>query len=366
MRAPSASLWKLILLASIIWMVAGIFMTSDAFQGGKIGNDMADGIQSLADSANVGMPAEYPLPIVFLVTGLPLALVSLLMLRRRKESPPNSETSADSPNLRRQTIIVIVLAIIVALLIWNIQDVERALRQSGVAGAEAVDDLTISVISYPVRLFVTFVHEAGHALAALLSGGQVQGFTVSPDGSGYAVTRAGNPALVIPAGYLGAALFGSLLFFLTNRMPHWTRGLSFLLGLAIVILTLSYARPDQYGNMTALIIGIGFGVAMIALGWQAPRVVNVFLLTTLAILTGLNALFDLWYIVRNPNAGGDGILNDAAAFSSEVTPLLPPAIVAFMWALIAVAMLAFAMYFGLIKQVKGELAEVVNGKAETD
>ncbi len=364
MRTLSKSLWVLILLASVLWMIGGAFLTSDAYRGGEVGSEVAAGIASLASDANVSVPASVPPPLLFVLTGLPLAGISLLLLRRNRNSAAASAAQASSPNLRRQTIIVTVLALIVALLIWNIQDVERALRRSGLPGVDVVDDLTMSVVGYPVRLFVTFVHEAGHSLAALLSGGQVLGFTVSPDGSGLAATQGGNPALVIPAGYLGAALFGSSLFFLTNRIPEWTRGLAFLLGLAIVVLTLSYARPDAAGHATALVIGIGFGIAMIALGLQAPRIVNVFLLNTLAILTGLNAVFDLWYVVRNPGAGDEGIVNDAAAFSQEVTPLLPTAVIAFMWAAIAVAMCAFAVYVGLIKQVTGELAEAVNGKAK--
>ncbi|MCY3780602.1 MAG: M50 family metallopeptidase [Chloroflexi bacterium] len=356
----------MILLASIVWMVGGIFITSGAFEDGQIGGDVADGIQSLASGLSVGIPADFPLPLLFLVTGLPLALVSLLFLRRRKGSPAKSESESAAPNLRRQTIVVTVLALIVALLIWNIQDVERVLRQSGVEGVEAVDDLTMSVIGYPVRLFVTFVHEAGHSLAALLTGGRVSGFEVDLNGSGRANVSGGSIALIAPAGYLGAALFGSLLFFLTNRIPKWTRGLSFLVGLAIIALTLAYAMPSGERDATALIIGIGFGVGLIALGWFAPRIVNVFVLNTLAILTGLNAVFDVWHLVLNPGAGTESAVNDAVRFSSDVTPLLPPAVVAFMWAVIAVAMLAFAMYFGLIKQVRGELAEVVNGKTESD
>lgn len=362
LRTFSRSVWPLVLLFSVVWMVGGSFFTSDAFNSGSLGVEVANGIQSLASDANIEVQAEVPLPLVFVLSGLPFALISLLFLwRRRSTTAAVSEADAVAFNVRRQTIIVTVLALIFALVIWNIRGIESTLRQSGINAVDPVDDLTMTFISYPVRLFVTFVHEAGHSLAALLSGGQVKGFTVSPDGSGYAEIASGNPALVIPAGYLGAALFGSLLFYLTNRVPKWTRALSFLLGLSIIVLTLSFAMPDQAGNATALIIGIGFGVAMITLGWQAPRVVNVFLLNTLAILTGLNAVFDLWSLVRNPTAGNEIAVNDAAAFSREITPLLPPALVAFMWAAIAVAMLALAMYFGLIRQ----LSEELNGAAKS-
>src|SRR5688500_2425405 len=37
---------------------------------------------------------------------------------------------------------------------------------------------------YPIRLFVTFIHESSHALVAILTGGSVQSLTISMDGSG--------------------------------------------------------------------------------------------------------------------------------------------------------------------------------------
>ena len=37
---------------------------------------------------------------------------------------------------------------------------------------------------YPIRLFVTFIHESSHALIAVLTGGSVQSLTIASDGSG--------------------------------------------------------------------------------------------------------------------------------------------------------------------------------------
>ena len=361
MATLTRSIWHLLLAASLLWMVGGAFITSDAYEGGSVGSDVATGIQSLASGANIDISAPISSPLAFVLTGLPLALLSLFFILRNRRKNASRSRNDGKPNLRRQTIMVTILALIFALALWNIGDIERGLRQAGVPLADQVDDISVSVIGYPVRLFVTFVHEAGHTLAALLTGGQVQGFEVMPDGSGMASVAGGSVALIAPAGYLGAALLGSLLFFLTNRIPRWTRGLSFVMGLAIVILTLAFALPGDGRSATALIVGIGFGVGLMAMGWFAPRIVNVFALNTLAILTGLNAVFDLWAIITNPAAGSELALNDAARFSQEITPLLSPAVVASLWAAIAVGMLLVAMYFGLIKQVSGELRDAVNG-----
>lgn len=358
MRTQLKAFWGLLLLVSIVWMAAGTFVTSDAFENGAIGEDIAEGVESLASGVEIDLPQGYPLPLLFLVSGLPVAALSLFFFWRSGRHVTASANGASAVNIRRQTIAVTALALIVALLIWNMNEVDNALRQAGQQSA----GLNLTAVTYPIRLFVTYVHEAGHSLAALLTGGQVQGFTVSPDGSGYAVTAGGNPALILPAGYLGAALFGSLLFFLTNRIPRWTRGLSLLIGLSIIALTLSYAMPDQAGNATALIVGIGYGVAFLLLGWQAPRLVNVFVLNTLAILTGLNAAFDLRQLIQFAGSGTGRVVDDAAAFSRDITPLIPASIIAAIWAAIAVGMLGGAVYFGLLKQVGGEISDTVKDK----
>ena len=46
-------------------------------------------------------------------------------------------------------------------------------------------------VVYPFRLFGTFVHELGHGLAALATGGHFERFTVSPDLSGLAWSSGG-------------------------------------------------------------------------------------------------------------------------------------------------------------------------------
>src|SRR5437870_8352137 len=67
---------------------------------------------------------------------------------------------------------------------------------------------------YPVRLFVTFVHEGSHVLAGLLTGASVQSLTVAMDGSGEVYSASNglfSALLTSSAGYLGATAFGVLL-----------------------------------------------------------------------------------------------------------------------------------------------------------
>src|SRR5216117_724903 len=92
------------------------------------------------------------------------------------------------------------------------------------------------ILSYPFRIFVTFIHEGGHAIAALLTGNSVQSLSVAMNASGETYTTQGGTfsrMLVSSAGYLGAMAFGALLLVLIRRA---VRPRLVLLGAAAVIL----------------------------------------------------------------------------------------------------------------------------------
>ena len=48
------------------------------------------------------------------------------------------------------------------------------------------------VLSYPFRVFVTFIHEGGHAIAALLTGNSVQSLSIAMNASGETYTTQGG------------------------------------------------------------------------------------------------------------------------------------------------------------------------------
>jgi hypothetical protein len=70
------------------------------------------------------------------------------------------------------------------------------------------------MILYPITLLVTFLHEFGHALGALITGGEVMSIQINPDGSGVTMTRGGSRAVILMGGYIGSAILGNLLFYL--------------------------------------------------------------------------------------------------------------------------------------------------------
>lgn len=240
-------------------------------------------------------------------------------------------------NYRRRALFMTLIATIVVYILWNIP--------------------MLGVILYPLRLFTTYVHEAGHTLTALATGSDRAFFLVSFDGSGLTSRTGGIDWLVGPAGYLGAALFGSLLFYFINRFPRIINATATGLGIAMVIFTLLFARPDESGLPIALFLGVGAGTAIMGIGLRANVLITMLILNILAVSTALEAFFDLRYLIFSTDASRGSVANDAVQFSQRVTPWISPTIIAMTWAGIAVIMFATALYYGVWKPLHREINE---------
>jgi hypothetical protein len=121
-----------------------------------------------------------------------------------------------------------------------------------------------------------------------------------------------------------------------------------LLGAAAITITVLFTDLIS----TAFFVGILIGVVLIFLALRAHPDVNLIILNAVAMLTGLNAVLDLLYLVSNPAIGIDGIRNDAAAFSAEVAPLIPGTIWAAVWALIAILALGASIWFSVLRPMR--------------
>jgi hypothetical protein len=237
--------------------------------------------------------------------------------------------AADENGLqRRRTLIITLIAAGIIFVLWNVPQISSA-------------------VLYPFRLFVTYVHEAGHGIAALISGGHFLRFEIETNGAGQAITAGGSRWLILPAGYLGAALFGAVLFYLVNTV-RYSRSISVMLGIGLIIFSVLFGLS----SLTAFIVGILFGLALIGVGWKANREINTLLLNMLAMMTGLNAILDLYLLIGSSNIMLGSLRNDAAAFSEEVAPLIPAAVWAFLWALIALVMLGISVWYSIIRPLR--------------
>ena len=160
------------------------------------------------------------------------------------------------------------------------------------------------ILSYPFRIFVTFIHEGGHAIAALLTGNSVQSLSVAMNGSGETYTTQGgwfSQMFVSSAGYIGAMTFGALLLVLIRRA---VAARIVLLGSAGIVLALTIifgvVKPlfagawlSLSGLPFTLFAGVLLSAGLFAVARFASARVATFVVSLLAVQCVLNALLDL-------------------------------------------------------------------------
>lgn len=236
------------------------------------------------------------------------------------------KTQPDEINHPALVMSALVVSTIVVYLIWNVAD--------------------FVIILYPLSLFSTLIHEISHSIVAIGTGGEVTKFVVNTDESGYALVRGGYMPLIASAGYLGTALFGSIVFYLNNRFPH-ANSLAFMIGLIIVAVTLVYANPILTGHFAALLVALAFGIGLMWLGWKTSLWINMMVVNVIAAITALDAVNGALTLARYTK---DTHHNDAVIFWRVAVPWLPsPNIVAWVWAAIAITMFGLAVYYGVFK-----------------
>jgi hypothetical protein len=187
---------------------------------------------------------------------------------------------------------------------------------------------------YPFRLFTTWVHESGHALATVLVGGRVSSIAIRPDASGVTYSLVPDTRLrrgvVASAGYCGAALVGCLLIGAT-RVERRAHAVLAGLGAGMLLTLLLWVR-NPFGAAVVL----AWAVAFLALARRGLGRTAQFLVGLLAVQVALNAVYDIrvLYLVDGPS--------DAATMASLF--LLPAWLWASAWMLLAVALLGATLW----------------------
>ena len=184
------------------------------------------------------------------------------------------------------------------------------------------------VITYPIRLFVTFIHEIGHALAALVTFGGVNRVALDWNGSGVTFTQGGLGLLISSAGYLTTTLYGSALLLLLRRERN-ARKAAIGTGAVLLVITGLFG-----GNIVAWLAGLVFGAGCLFLGLKGrPKLVH-FCMSFLAVQCLLNAFYDLRTVLYL-SAFDSGFPTDARNMSEATGGILPPVVWAAGWVLLS-------------------------------
>jgi peptidase M50B-like protein len=158
------------------------------------------------------------------------------------------------------------------------------------------------ILTFPFRIFVTFIHEGGHAIAAMLTGNSVGSLSVATNASGETYTSQGGTTsqmVVASAGYLGSMAYGALLLVLIRRSVAARAVLIGSAGL-VLALTLSYglfmplfSGASWSGIPFTLLAGTLLTAGLVLIARYANARVATFFISFLAVQCILNALLDL-------------------------------------------------------------------------
>ena len=208
----------------------------------------------------------------------------------------------------------------------------------------------LEFLTYPFRIFVTFIHEGGHALAALLTGNTVASLTVAPNASGEVYSTHGgviSQTFISSAGYLGSMAFGALLLVLIRKA---VAARMVLLGSAIFIFTLTmifglikpiFSMNAWSGIPFTLLAGTVISVGLVLIAKFATARVAAFFTSFLAVQCVLNALFDLKTVFFMSSPFAPAVHTDAMNMATATG--IPAILWTVIWIGLALGILWFAM-----------------------
>jgi hypothetical protein len=206
------------------------------------------------------------------------------------------------------------------------------------------------IVTYPFRIFVTFIHEGGHAIAAFLTGNSVESLSIATNASGETYTSQGgtlSQIFVSSAGYLGSMAFGALLLVLIRKA---IAARLVLVGSAALIFTLTLVygliKPAMSGVVSSalpftILAGTLLSLGLIAAAKFATARVATFFVSFLAVQCVLNALLDLKTVFFLSTPFAPTVPTDAVNMANATG--IPAFIWSVTWIAIAVGILAVTM-----------------------
>jgi hypothetical protein len=176
----------------------------------------------------------------------------------------------------------------------------------------------VPFLSIPFTWFMTFFHEISHGLMAIISGGSIASIVLHWDGSGLCYTRGGSRFLVLQAGYIGAVLWGIVLYHTANKVSErYIHGVVLVLGLLIAATALLYARDV----ITWVILGFLFALSVSIGKLQHLRGVNL-ALKFIAVYIMLDAVRAPLYLIDRKHYGDAASLADVTGLPEIIWIIL--------------------------------------------
>jgi hypothetical protein len=215
------------------------------------------------------------------------------------------------------------------------------------------------ILTYPFRIFVTFIHEGGHAIAALLTGNSVQSLSIATNASGETYTSQGgaiSQMFVASAGYLGSMAYGALLLVLIRKaiaarvVLIGSAGLVFALTLIYGLFKPVVSGAALSGVPFTLLAGTLLTVGLVAVAKFANGRLATFFVSFLAVQCILNALLDLKTVFFLSSPFATVVPTDAVNMASATG--IPAFFWSVTWIVMALGILFLAMRLYVVSRTK--------------
>ena len=158
-------------------------------------------------------------------------------------------------------------------------------------------------IIYPLKIFVVFLHEVSHGIAAVATGGSIAGIQISSNQGGVCQCGGGIRFITLTAGYLGSLSWGVAMLLVAQAKRIWH--LVTLVGLGVLVLTVSLMYIDGGFGVT---FGLLFGLALLGIAKYFPSEIQTMTLTMMGLTSCLYAVWD----IKSDVIDRPGIRSDAS------------------------------------------------------
>jgi Peptidase M50B-like len=180
----------------------------------------------------------------------------------------------------------------------------------------------------PFKLLAVMGHETGHALAAFLVGGTIEGVSLSSNEAGQCVSRIPPgflaQVMVSSAGYVGASIIGVVLMILTFRFDL-KRSMLWIAALWLLVMGLVYGK-DLFTIVFCVLMAVLLSAGAKWLPLELITGINLFIASFTSLYALVDLKDDLWN--QTVRAQSDAqILSDAT--------MVPAVVWAFIWTAIS-------------------------------
>ena len=212
----------------------------------------------------------------------------------------------------------------------------------------------------PFKLLAVFIHEFSHASACWLTGGSVVGLEVRLNEGGVTRYRGGCQRIVVPAGYLGGAVWGAV-GTVACASAAGRLAIVGVLGAALLYTLLGslFLWRNVEARATTASMALFFLFSLAAAVWLDQfylpgRDVLLYVLLFLTTFVSVFSVYDIWDDCVRRYVSGSGETSDAVV-CARLCPILPARGWGALWFLVALALWAGGVV-GVLALVRGRRA----------